>query len=77
MSGFPSSRVIFILLDNDLIKVSEEVERFYEKIYDLVNDMTTVTLTRILSRFPKLYDQMIEIMARFNTIVISLSNKAI
>ena len=77
MSGFPSSRVIFILLDNDLIKVSEEVERFYEKIYDLVNDMTTVTLTRILSRFPKLYDQMIEIMARFNTIVISISNKAI
>ena len=71
MSDFPQSIVIFNLLDDDdLMKVSEEVERFYYTIYDLVNETTTVILTRTLSRFPNLLDRMIEIMAKFNTNVI-------
>lgn len=80
LSGFPSSRVIFILLDSDFMKVNEEVDKFYETIYDLVSETTTISLTRVFSRFPKLHDQMIDIMSKFvstvNNILIQQYNIA-
>ena len=51
MSGFLYSSVVFILFDNELIKVSQEFDRFYGIMNDLVNDKTRISLNRKFSRF--------------------------
>ena len=69
LSGFPSSRVIFILLDKDLMLVHEEIEKFYIIINELVNEATGLALGRVFQRFPKLLDQMTEIVNKFVAMV--------
>jgi hypothetical protein len=57
--------MIFILLDNDLSLVNEDIEKFYSTISDLVNEATNNTLFTIFSRFPKLCDYMVEVIKKF------------
>ena len=64
--------MLFILLDDDLAKVNEDIQKFYSNIFELINESALKLLTRVFQRFPKLLDIMIEIMNKYIIIVFIL-----
>ena len=61
--------MIFILLDDDLAKVNEDIEKFYSTIFDLISEAALKLLSRVFKRFPNLFEKMNEIINKFIIIV--------
>ena len=65
LSGFPNGDVIYMLLDDKLEELREEINTFAEDIYVTVNQLFKTIINRFFSRFPKALNPIEELIISF------------
>ena len=65
MSGFPNGDVIYLLLDEKLEELREEINTFSEDIYVTVNQLFKTIINRFFARFPKALNSIEELIISF------------
>ena len=65
LSGFPNGDVIYLLLDEKLEELREEINTFSEDIYVTVNQLFKTIINRFFARFPKALNSIEELIISF------------
>ena len=68
LSGFPSSNVIFALLDSKIYELKNEVQAYFDNTIICVSNLVKTIIERLFSRFPK-------ILTEFDEIIMGYVNK--
>ena len=65
MVGFPSGEVIYTLLDQKMEDLREELDAYFENVYNVVNQLFKSIINRYFSRFPKAVTSIEELIISF------------
>ena len=65
MVGFPSGEVIYYLLDQKMEELREELESYFENVYNVVSGLFKAIINRYFSRFPKAVTSIEELIISF------------
>ena len=65
MVGFPSGEVIYTLLDQKMEELREELDNYFESVYNEVSQLFKSIINRYFSRFPKAVTSIEELIISF------------
>ena len=65
MVGFPSGEVIYTLLDQKMEELREELDAYFENVYNVVSQLFKAIINRYFSRFPKAITSIEELIISF------------
>lgn len=65
ISGFPESDVFHELLDQEYVIIQKEINEFYEKIYEIISNITQNTVDKYFIRFPPLQQKISEMVNEY------------
>ena len=65
IGGFPSGDVVFSILDSSVENLRIEIKDFLDNVYALINDFVKQVIIRVFGRFPKMLNQLEELILGF------------
>lgn len=65
ISGFPESDVFNELLDNEYIIIEKEINDFYDRIYEIISNITQSSIEKYFRRYPPLQHKISEMVNEF------------